>query len=131
MYRWRRLLRLPSIQGDKNRLMQVLTDLIDNAIKFTEKGGIVIEARREKDNILVKVKDTGIGISKENINKLFTKFYQVDSSLSRRYGGTGLGLAICKKIVEAHGGKIWVDSELGKGSTFQFTLPVKKQTPKI
>ncbi|HDH41064.1 MAG TPA: HAMP domain-containing protein [Candidatus Altiarchaeales archaeon] len=122
---------LPPIQGDKNRLMQVLTDLIDNAIKFTEKGGIVIEARREKDNILVKVKDTGIGISKENINKLFTKFYQVDSSLSRRYGGTGLGLAICKRIVEAHGGKIWVDSELGKGSTFQFTLPVKKQTPKI
>jgi len=119
---------LPPIQGDKNRLMQVLTDLIDNAIKFTEKGCIVIKARREKDNILVKVKDTGIGISKENINKLFTKFYQVDSSLSRRYGGTGLGLAICKRIVEAHGGRIWVDSELGKGSTFQFTLPVKKQT---
>jgi len=118
---------LPPILGDKNRLMQVLTDLIDNAIKFTEKGGIVIKAKREKDNILVRVKDTGIGISKENINRLFTKFYQIDSSLSRRYGGTGLGLAICKRIVEAHGGRIWIESELGKGSTFQFTLPVKKQ----
>ncbi len=118
---------LPSIRGDKNRLMQVLTDLIDNAIKFTEKGSIVIEAKREKDNILVKVKDMGIGISKENIGKLFTKFYQIDSSLSRRYGGTGLGLAICKRIVEVHNGKIWIESELGKGSAFQFTLPVKKQ----
>ena len=117
---------LPPIQGDKNRMMQVLTDLIDNAIKFTEKGGIVIEAKRERDNIQVTVKDTGIGISRENIDKLFIKFYQIDSSLSRKYGGTGLGLAICKKIVEAHGGEIWVESGPGKGSIFHFTLPIKK-----
>ncbi|MCK4492115.1 MAG: hypothetical protein KAU03_05790, partial [Candidatus Altiarchaeales archaeon] len=118
---------LPLIHGDKNRLTQVLTDLIDNGTKFTEKGGIVIKAQREKNNILVKVKDTGIGISKENTNKLFTKFYQIDSSLSRRYGGTGLGLAICRRIIEEHGGQIWVESEPGKGSIFQFTLQIIKK----
>lgn len=114
---------LPLIKGDKVRLTQVLTDLIDNAIKFTEKGEIVVIAKKKGKDVWVCVKDTGIGIAKENIPKLFTKFYQVDSSLSRRYGGTGLGLAICKKIIEAHGGEIWVESKKGKGSIFQFTIP--------
>lgn len=117
---------LPRVYGDKNRLMQVLTDLIDNALKFTEKGGVFVEARREGDDVLIGVRDTGIGISGENIGRLFHKFYQIDSSLSRRYGGTGLGLAICRKIIEVHGGRIWVESEPGKGSVFKFTLPVKK-----
>ena len=114
---------LPLIKGDKVRLTQVLTDLIDNAIKFTEKGEIVVIAKKKGKDVWVCVKDTGIGIAKENIPKLFTKFYQVDSSLSRRYGGTGLGLAICKKIIEAHGGEIWVESKKGRGSIFQFTIP--------
>ncbi len=117
---------IPLVHGDKNRLMQVLTDLIDNAIKFTESGGVVVEAKRVDDDVLVGVRDTGIGIVQKDISRLFVKFQQIDSSLSRRYGGTGLGLAICKKIVEAHGGRIWVESKLGEGSVFQFTLPLKK-----
>ncbi len=117
---------IPLVHGDKNRLMQVLIDLIDNATKFTEQGGIVVEVNLSADNVLVRVRDTGIGIAQKNICRLFVKFQQIDSSLSRRYGGTGLGLAICKKIVEAHGGRIWVESKFGEGSVFQFTLPLKK-----
>jgi signal transduction histidine kinase len=111
---------LPLIKADRECLVKILIDLIDNAIKFTPEGGKVsIEAEEKKDHILVKVKDTGVGVAKRDIPKLFTKGFQADySSL-----GMGLGLHICKKLVEAHGGKIWVDSELGKGSIFSFTLP--------
>jgi signal transduction histidine kinase len=111
---------LPLIRSDRGYLRDILTNLIDNAIKFTPEGGKVsIEAEEKKDHILVKVKDTGVGVAKRDIPKLFTKGFQADySSL-----GMGLGLHICKKLVEAHGGKIWVDSELGKGSIFSFTLP--------
>jgi len=116
---------MPIIKGDKNRLMQVLADLIDNAIKFTDKGGITVRITLEDGKVLVGVTDMGIGIAAENIPKLFTKFYQIDSSMSRRYGGTGLGLVICKKIIEAHGGRIWIESELGVGSTFKLSLPAK------
>ena len=119
--------KLPSIKGDKARLTQVITNLLNNAIKFTEKGKIKVTAERSNGNIIVSVEDTGIGIAKENIGKLFTKFYQVDSSLGRRYGGTGLGLAICKRIIEHHGGKIWVESKLGKGSKLIFTLPINNK----
>ncbi|MFQ6061859.1 MAG: ATP-binding protein [Methanosarcinales archaeon] len=116
---------LPKIIGDKDKLIQVLVNLLSNAVKFTQNyGKILVKAIAKEKNVEVRVKDTGIGIAKENINKIFDKFYRAnttsksDASLS----GTGLGLAICKGIIEAHGGKIWVESELGKGSNFIFTL---------
>lgn len=115
-----KIAKLPLIKADRDHMRDVVSNLVDNAIKFTPEGGkISVEAKEEKDHILVKVKDTGIGISNEDISKLFTKGFQVDHSNP----GMGLGLSICKKLVEAHGGKIWVESELGKGSTFCFTLP--------
>lgn len=115
----------PLIIADKKRIEEVVTNLIDNAIKFTDKGVISIEVKKQKDDILVEVKDTGRGISKESLEKLFTAFYQAEDKLNRQHGGTGLGLSICKGIVEQHGGKIWAKSEIGKGSTFCFTLPIK------
>ncbi|OYT27568.1 MAG: hypothetical protein B6U97_01100 [Candidatus Altiarchaeales archaeon ex4484_96] len=117
---------LPRIEGDRRRLIQVVTNLINNAIKFTEKGSIWVIAEKKDSEIVVSVKDEGIGIPSDKTNHLFTKFYQVDSSLSRRYGGTGLGLAICKGIIEHHWGRIWVESEMGGGSNFIFTIPVER-----
>jgi len=114
---------LPLVRADEEQLTEVLTNLVDNAIKFTPEGGeVTVEAKKEKDNILVMVEDTGIGIAKKNMPQLFTKFFQVDHSVP----GTGLGLSICKKIVLGHGGRIWAKSTLGRGSTFFFTLPIKK-----
>jgi len=118
--------KLPIIKGDFMRLSQVLTNLLNNAIKFTDKGGITVRARKTGGEVVVEVSDTGIGMAKQEIPKLFAKFYQADSSAKRKYGGTGLGLAICKEIIKAHKGNIWVESELGKGSTFAFKLPVKR-----
>ena len=115
----------PLILLDKKRMTEVITNLLDNAIKFTDKGGITIEVVNEKQNILVKVRDTGIGIPPEVFEKLFQPFYQVESTFSRKHGGTGLGLSICKRIIEEHGGKLNVKSDLGKGSTFYFTLPIR------
>jgi PAS domain S-box-containing protein len=117
---------LPLIIADKKRITEVLINLIENAIKFTHKGKINIEAKREKGHILVKIKDTGIGISKKEYKKIFHSFTQLEGTYTRKYGGTGLGLSICKGIIKQHGGKIWVESILGKGSTFYFTLPIKK-----
>jgi len=117
--------RLPMVRGDAGRLTQVLTNLINNAIKFTDRGGVTVEARTEENKVVARVKDTGVGIAKKDVAKLFTKFFQAETSARRKYGGTGLGLAICKEIVEAHKGKIWVESKLGKGSTFAFSLPAK------
>jgi two-component system CheB/CheR fusion protein len=118
--------KLPKITLDKDAITQVLTNLIDNAIKFTpEKGKIKIEVKKQKNDILVKVKDTGIGISEENLKRIFNPFFQVDSSYTRKYKGTGLGLTICKAIIKQHGGKIWTKSKLKRGSTFYFTLPLK------
>ncbi|MBU4456717.1 MAG: cell wall metabolism sensor histidine kinase WalK [Nanoarchaeota archaeon] len=115
---------LPSVNVDSRRLMQVINNLINNATKFTTKGGIIVKAERKDDNILVSVSDTGMGISKENIDKLFTKFFQADTSERRAEGGTGLGLAISKGIIENHNGKMWIKSDLGKGTTFFFTIPM-------
>ena len=117
--------------GDPTRLRQVITNLMSNAVKFTSQGGIFLEVAptNEQDTsyeISFAVKDTGIGISAEVINKLFKPFTQADSSTTRKYGGTGLGLAICKSIIEAMGGKIGIDSEQGNGSTFRFTVVLKK-----
>lgn len=116
------------IMGDSSRLRQILINLAGNSIKFTDKGEIIIKVetlKREDDRILLHfiVKDTGIGIPKEKQEKIFESFSQVDSSTTRKYGGTGLGLTISKQLAELMGGKIWVESEVGKGSTFHFTTP--------
>jgi signal transduction histidine kinase len=115
---------LPMVRGDYKRLEHVLRNLLSNALKFTDKGSVTVEAKRRDDVVKVCVADTGIGISKEHQEKIFQSLYQVDSSGTRRYGGTGLGLAIVKEIVEAQGSKVTVESELGKGSRFCFTLPI-------
>ena len=118
--------KLPIVSCDQKRLQQVLDNLVSNAFKFTDKGSITISAKQDSGNIVLSVKDTGIGIDKKHFSKLFTKFYQIDTGETRRASGTGLGLAICEEIVEAHNGKIWVESNMGKGSTFSFTLPIKR-----
>lgn len=108
---------------DEGRVTQVFNNLINNAIKFTDEGGkIIVSVIDQKDKALVKIKDSGIGISKKDQSNLFKPFSQVDSSLSRNHEGTGLGLAIAKGIVEQHRGNIWIESEVGKGATFCFTL---------
>ncbi|MBR9706424.1 HAMP domain-containing protein [Candidatus Pacearchaeota archaeon] len=117
--------KLPLINADENRINEILNNLTTNAIKFTEKGTITISAIKKGNFIEISVKDTGVGIPKDKIKNLFRKFYQVDASLSRRYGGTGLGLSITRQLIESHGGKIWVKSDKGKGATFTFTLPIK------
>ncbi len=116
--------------GDEVRITQILTNLLSNAIKFSEKGEIKVNASlKETDNeyvtLLFCVSDEGVGIPEDKINKIFEKFTQADASVTRKFGGTGLGLAIIKKIVEYYKGKIWVESEVGKGSKFYFTLKLK------
>ncbi len=110
--------------GDKDRLQQILINLVGNAIKFTDTGCVEITAEKQHSDCLIKVKDTGIGIDKEHHAHIFDAFQQVDGSAGRSHGGTGLGLAIVKGLVEAHGGSIVLESELGVGSTFTFSLPV-------
>jgi signal transduction histidine kinase len=115
---------LPEIVGDAERLGQVFENLIGNAIKFSPDGGQVrVRVLAERDWVRAEIQDCGIGIAHDQLDKIFGRFYQVDGSTTRRFGGTGLGLAIVKRIVEAHGGHVGVESELGKGSTFYFTLP--------
>ncbi len=117
---------MPEIITDKERLTQILINLINNAIKYTPKGKITVKVAKEKNNVHFMVKDTGIGISKENQKKIFERFYQVDSSYTRKVGGTGLGLALVKELLDILGGKIWVKSVPEKGSEFHFTLPVNR-----
>jgi signal transduction histidine kinase len=111
------------IRCDQDRIVQVLNNLISNAIKFSpNKSKIIVSCAADADNVIFSVRDSGSGIPKEKQGEIFTKFYQVDTRLARKAGGTGLGLVICKGIVEAHGGKIWFESEEGKGSLFSFSL---------
>ncbi len=120
--------RMPFVLADMDRLSEVLTNLIGNALKFTKSGGIILSVLEKRDGfVVVSVSDTGIGIPKENLEKLFDKFYQVDSSATREAEGTGLGLYISKTIIEMMGGKIWVESKPGKGSIFSFSLPIAKE----
>jgi signal transduction histidine kinase/putative methionine-R-sulfoxide reductase with GAF domain len=116
---------LPSGHGDERRLSQVLLNLVGNAIKFTDKGEVAIRASVINGAFTVAVCDTGPGISMADQAKIFEEFQQADSSITRKKGGTGLGLSIAKRIIEMHGGRIWVESEPGKGSIFYFTLPVR------
>ena len=119
---------LPLILADPERITLVFQHLLENAIKFSPNGGVVQVVMKEKpDNIQVSVSDQGIGIAKEQQKRIFDRFYQIDSSATRRYEGTGVGLSIAKRIVEAHGGDIWVQSRLGKGSSFSFSLPKSRQ----
>ncbi|HXX06163.1 MAG TPA: ATP-binding protein [Candidatus Bathyarchaeia archaeon] len=112
------------VQYDEERIKQVFTNLIKNSLKATNKGGkIEMIVKDSPTEVIISIKDNGSGIPAEAIDKIFKRFYQVDTSLTREHGGSGLGLPICKGIVEAHGGKIWVESEVGKGSTFSFTIP--------
>jgi signal transduction histidine kinase len=118
---------LPNGRGDERRITQVLMNLVGNAIKFTEAGGVAIQARVEDQHLVVAVADTGPGIAPEDQKRIFEEFQQVDTSSTRKKGGTGLGLAIARRIVELHGGRIWVEAAPGQGSTFHFTLPLAPQ----
>jgi len=112
-------------KGDEQRITQVLLNLVGNAIKFTEAGEVKVEVVSSNGNFLVSVSDTGPGLSEADQQKIFEEFHQTDSSSTRKKGGTGLGLSIARRIIEMHGGRIWVESDLGNGSTFRFTLPVR------
>ena len=123
------------VRGDVTRLRQVVTNLVSNAIKFTKDTvKVEVTATRDEDgrhHVQVSVVDNGVGIPEESKRKLFQDFSQVDASTTRKYGGTGLGLAICKGIIQAMGGKIWVESEEGKGSTFSFSVPLEETSPGV
>jgi PAS domain S-box-containing protein len=117
---------LPDLVGDRERLVQALTNLLSNAVKFTEPGGSVIcRAQRSGDEVVLSVADTGIGIAPKDQAKVFEHFVQLGDTLTDKPTGTGLGLPICKQIIEHHGGRIWVESEPGRGSTFSFALPME------
>jgi GAF domain-containing protein len=116
---------LPAGRGDERRLAQVLLNLVGNAIKFTEVGSVRVVAHRDGNAFVVAVADTGPGIAEADRQRIFEEFQQADSSSTRKKGGTGLGLSIARRIIELHGGRIWVDSTVGRGSTFTFEVPVR------
>ena len=115
---------MPQGHGDERRLTQVVLNLVGNAIKFSDAGAVIIKASSTNGSFTVAVQDNGPGISKADQGKIFEEFQQADNSATKKKGGTGLGLSISRRIVEMHGGKLWVESEIGKGSVFSFTLPV-------
>jgi len=117
---------VPLIEADRTRLRQVLWNIMGNAIKFTEKGSVTLRIAPKAEHLLIAIRDTGIGIEESHISIVFEQFRQVDGSLERIVGGTGLGMPISKKLVELHGGDIWVESVVGQGSTFLFTLPYQR-----
>jgi signal transduction histidine kinase len=124
------------INADKIRLRQVMINLINNSIKFTEKGKIAIHVAREENNVLISVKDTGIGIPIELLESVFQEFTQVDTTTTRKVGGTGLGLPISRKLIQMHGGRLWAESTGidGEGSTFYVFLPIEakiEEEPKV
>jgi len=116
---------LPKIKADETRFAQVMINLLDNAIKYSSEGAAVIISAKAADGVLqIDISDSGMGISEEDLPRIFERFYRVDKARSRELGGTGLGLSIVKHIVSVHGGQVWVKSELGRGSTFSFTIPL-------
>jgi len=114
---------LPYITGDKFRITQVFKNLLVNAIKFTDSGSITIIAKQKKEHILISITDSGVGIHKDDLKKIFNKFYQAYTGDDRKHEGTGLGLFICRNIIQKHNGKIWTESQIGKGSTFYIEIP--------
>ena len=111
--------------GDRRRLAEILQNLLDNATQYTLAGGrITVKAEARDADVIFTVSDTGIGIPKSDQSRIFERFYRVDAARSREAGGTGLGLAIAKHLVEVHGGRIWVESEIGQGSQFHFSVPI-------
>jgi signal transduction histidine kinase len=117
---------LPPVLADHDRLAQILINLVDNAVKFTPAGGQVTVAahRQAGERVEITVRDTGIGIPPADLPRITERFYRVDKARSRELGGTGLGLAIVKHLVLAHGGELGIESEVGRGTTVRFTLPV-------
>ncbi len=118
---------IDNIYADRAKIRQVLVNILGNAVKFTSEGGIELEIVADKDNYIFSITDTGIGIVKENLEAIFDSFVQVGPAQIAGYAGTGLGLAVCRQFIEMQGGKIWAESELGKGSKFIFTLPMNKR----
>ncbi|MBM3800798.1 MAG: response regulator [Acidimicrobiia bacterium] len=123
--------RLPWVKADRNRIAQVLNNLVSNACKYTPSGGISIAAAPDGEFLEVAVSDTGVGLSRDDMKKLFTKFFRAKNPATSETAGTGLGLAITKSIVEKHGGEIWVESRPGKGAAFHFTLPLVEPLPVV
>jgi signal transduction histidine kinase len=124
---------IASFVADRMRLEQVLRNLLSNAVKFTEEGEIAVGARGEEEEVLFWVRDTGAGIPEGEREDIFSEFHQADSSLTKEIQGTGLGLSLCRRFVEMHGGRIWVESEEGEGATFWFVVPVKAacESPRV
>jgi signal transduction histidine kinase len=116
---------LPLAYGDSGRITQCLMNLAGNSLKFTKAGKVEIAVAEQGELLTFRVADTGIGIPPDKIGSLFTEFKQTDATIASEYGGTGLGLSISKKFVEMHGGRIWIESELGKGSVFIFEIPLR------
>ena len=117
--------RLPTVNMDAKRIRQVVDNILDNAIKYSEEGTkVVVQTQQVGPELLVSIADQGRGIPAEELPSVFDRMYRIEQRLTPEVGGVGLGLAICKGLVEAHGGRIWVESEVGKGSTFYFTLPI-------
>jgi signal transduction histidine kinase len=116
----------PIVDVDPNRIEQVLRNLLDNAVKYSpQEGLVVVRGEVREDEVVVSVADQGVGIAPEHLNRLFERFFRVGSGLGRHVVGSGLGLPIARTIVEAHGGRIWAESQVGQGSTFYFTLPLR------
>ncbi|MDO8473210.1 MAG: ATP-binding protein, partial [Dehalococcoidia bacterium] len=119
---------IPIVEADLRYLEQILHNLVQNAIKYSPAGGkIMVSGRKENGDVVVSVQDQGVGVARDQLDKIFDRFYRVDNKLSRRVSGTGLGLSIAKGLVEAHGGRIWVESKPEIGSTFHFSLPASNE----
>ncbi len=121
---------VPPIYADEQRTRQIMTNIVANAVKFTHEGGVTVRARAENSMVLFEISDTGIGIAPEQYEMVFVEFEQLDNSPTREYEGTGLGMAITKRLVEKHGGRIWLESTPGRGTTFYVTMPVSTVQPK-
>jgi signal transduction histidine kinase len=122
---------IPLAFGDGKRITQCLMNLVGNALKFSKRGRVALTAEQKGKDLLYRVSDTGIGIPKDELENIFGEFQQVDTAITREFSGTGLGLNITKKFVEMHGGRIWVESELGAGSTFSFTVPLRMDMSEV